>query len=74
MNIKKNTTLVFKDKQNQKTEKLIGGLPLSKGDIVYVHEKKSAQAVAYKVTEKKIDCFRQEQDLIANITYVLNPC
>lgn len=68
--IKKNTTVIFQDGKNKKTEELVGGMPLSKGEVVHVHDENS-KITDYEVVEKKIDCFLEGQDQRVNITYIL---
>ncbi len=69
--IKKNTKVVFEDGENQKSDDLIGGMPLSKGEIVHVHEGDSGKSIDYEVADKTIDCFLKGDDQIVNIIYVL---
>ncbi|NQU78417.1 hypothetical protein HQ545_01480 [Candidatus Woesearchaeota archaeon] len=68
--IKKNTKIVFDDGEEQKTDELKGGMPLSKGEIVHVH-KESGETIDYEVADKTIDCYLKGEDQIVNITYVL---
>lgn len=65
--IKKNTKMVFED--GGSAEELIGGIPLSEGEIVHVW--KNQIAVDYVVTRKSIDFVFDGDDQIANITYSL---
>ncbi len=67
--IKKNTKVIFQDGTNQITEELVGGIPLSKGEIVYVH--KNSKTIDYEVVDKKVDCFLNREDQKVNITYTL---
>lgn len=68
--IKKNTKVIFEDNGNSSSDELVGGMPLSKGDIVNVH--RGHQGVAdYEVVDKIIDCFMGGDDQIVNITYKL---
>ncbi len=69
--IKKNTKVIFKDEQGQKTEDLIGGMPLTKGEIIHFHKKDSKEIINYRVIDKTIDCFEEGEDQIVNITYIL---
>ena len=67
--IKKNTKVVFKDGINEKTEDMVGGIPLSKGEIVRIHEAESVRE--YIVTEKIIDCYLNGEDQTVDITYIV---
>lgn len=68
--IKKTTKVIFDDGKSRRTEELIGGIPLSKGEIINVHEK-NGKIIRYEVKEKKIDCFLNGQDQIVDIVYVV---
>ncbi len=67
--IKKNTKVIFQDGGNQVTEELVGGIPLSKGEVVHFH--KNSKTIDYKVVDKKVDCFLNGEDQKINITYKL---
>ena len=67
--IKKNTKIIFEDGANAGSDELVGGMPLSKGDIVHMH--RDDDVVDYKVIEKTIDCFMGGEDQIVNIVYKL---
>lgn len=67
--IKKTTTVIFKDGKNEKTEEMVGGIPLSKGEIVKVHQAK--KIIQFEVVDKIIDCFLDNKDQIVYITYIL---
>jgi len=69
--IKKNTKIIFEDDQAKKTDNLIGGLPLSKGEIIHLHQENSAEIIDYEVVDKIVDCFLKGKDQEVNITYVL---
>jgi len=45
--IKKNTKVIFKDEDSEHTEELVSGMPLSKGDIVHVHEEDQIINITY---------------------------
>jgi len=66
--IKKNTKIIFKGNID-KEEKMIGGIPLSKGEIIKVH--KNSKQEEWIVEDKIIDCFLDEEDQIVNITYIV---
>ena len=68
--IKKITKVIFQDGKNNKTEELIGGIPLSKGEVIHVHQN-SDKPVDYEVVDKNIDCFLNGKDQKVNITYIL---
>ena len=67
--IKKNTKIIIEGEDSNKFEALQGGIPLSKGEIIKIH--KGSKIISYKVKDKLIDCFLDEEDQIVNITYVL---
>lgn len=67
--IKKNTKMVFEGEKNAKLEALQGGIPLSKGEIISIHE--GEKVTKYEVKDKQIDCFMEKDDQIVNITYTL---
>mgnify|MGYP006992555334 CR=1 FL=1 len=69
--IKKNTKVIFEEGENIKSENLVGGIPLSKGENVRIHQKGSTEVINYKVTKKEIDCIWEGEDQIINITYTL---
>ena len=56
-------------KENKKLESLQGGIPLSEGEILNIHE--GEKITLYKVIKKSIDCFFEGEDQIVNITYTL---
>ncbi|MGD9276195.1 MAG: hypothetical protein PVJ67_03420 [Candidatus Pacearchaeota archaeon] len=68
--IKKNTKIIFEGEKGDSKE-LIGGIPLSVGEIVKVTEEDSDQAKDFEVTDKKTEFFLNGEDQIANITYIL---
>lgn len=63
--IKKNTTAIFIEGNKKRTEELIGGIPLSVGEIMIV--KKDNQATNWRVIDKKVEYNYKEQ--IVDITY-----
>ena len=67
--IKKNTKFIFEGKDKTKLNVLVGGIPLSKGEVICFHDKN--KKVNYKVVDKKIDCMIKDNDQIVDITYVL---
>ncbi len=67
--IKKNTKVIFVDGNDNQTDDLVGGMPLSKGEIVHVH--KNNQLTDYEVIDKNIECFLDGEDQTVNITYTL---
>jgi hypothetical protein len=50
---------------------MIGGMPLSKGEIMHLHEEGSGEAVDYEVVDKIIDCYLKGEDQLVDITYIL---
>lgn len=69
--IKKNTKVIFLDGNEQKEDEMIGGMPLSVGEIVRVHSKDSIKAADYEVVEKTIDYYLDEPDQMVDIIYSL---
>ncbi len=67
--IKKTTKVIFEDGENKRSEEMVGGIPLSKGEIIRVHEGETI--VNYEVVEKIIDAFLEGGDQVVNITYVI---
>jgi len=67
--IKKNTKVVFVDGENERTEDMVGGIPLSKGEVINVHQNK--EIIKYEVTAKDIDCFLDGEDQIIDIVYTV---
>jgi len=67
--IKKNTKVVFQNGKNKRSEDMVGGIPLSKGETINVHE--GGKVVLYEVVDKVVDCFLNGDDQIINITYTV---
>ncbi len=67
--IKKNTKIIFKDGEMGSEEEMIGGIPLSVGEIVRVHQ--NGAVVKYEVIVKDIDCFLDNDDQTVNIVYTV---
>ena len=67
--IKKNTKIIIEGEENNKLDALQGGIPLSKGELIKIHE--GSKVAEYKVKEKLIECFLNGEEQIVNITYVL---
>jgi hypothetical protein len=67
--IKKNTKVIFNDGENKKTEDMVGGIPLSKGEIIRVH--KNDKVVLYEVVDKIVDCFLNGEDQVIDIIYIV---
>lgn len=67
--IKKNTKVIFENGENKKTEDMVGGIPLSKGEIIKLHEGDSV--TMYEVVDKIVDCFLNSEDQIVDITYIV---
>lgn len=69
--IKKNTKVVFEDGENKRTDNMMGGMPLSKGEIIHVHPEDGGDVIDYEVVDKVIDCYLKGEDQMVDITYVL---
>jgi hypothetical protein len=67
--IKKNTKIIIEGEKSTKLDSLQGGIPLSKGEVIVLHE--GNMQTSYKVTNKTIDCYFEKEDQIVNITYTL---
>ncbi|MDP2874337.1 MAG: hypothetical protein Q8N84_03550 [bacterium] len=67
--IKKTTKVIFEDGENKRSEEMVGGIPLSKGEIIRVHQGETV--VVYEVVEKIIDAFLEGDDQVVNITYIV---
>ena len=67
--IKKNTKVIFEDGDNQRTEDMVGGIPLTKGEIIRVHQ--GEEIIIYEVIDKIIDAFLDNEDQIVDITYIV---
>jgi actin-like ATPase involved in cell morphogenesis len=65
--IKKNTKVIFANGEEQ--EELVGGIPLSKGEIVHLH--RNGITTDYQVVEKMVDCYMDGEDQTVDITYTL---
>lgn len=65
--IKKNTKVIFQDGENKGTEEMIGGIPLSKGEIIKVH--RGDKILQYEVVEKTVDCYLEGEDQVVHIIY-----
>jgi len=68
--IKKTTKVIFESGNTRKEEELIGGIPLSRGEIINMHEKNSQKIIKYEVVEKKVDCFWRGENQIIDV-YIL---
>jgi len=67
--IKKNTRVVFVDDGNERSEEMVGGIPLSVGETMRVHQ--GTDVFEYVVEKKDIDCFLDGEDQIVNIVYTV---
>ncbi len=67
--IKKNTKVIFVDVENKRSEEMIGGIPLSKGEIMKVHE--NGNVFEYEVISKDIDCYLNGEDQVVDIVYTV---
>lgn len=67
--IKKTTKVIFEGEEQKADSEQIGGMPLSKGEIVHIH--RNGQVLNYIVSDKTIDYFDESEDKLVNITYTL---
>lgn len=67
--IKKTTKVIFEDDKVESSDELVGGMPLSKGDVVHIH--RGENIIDYIVTDKIVDCYMGGDDQLVNITYKL---
>lgn len=67
--IKKTTKVIFEGEETNGGDEQIGGMPLSKGELVRIH--RNDQVIIYEVTNKEIDYFDKTEDKLVNITYTL---
>ena len=67
--IKKNTKVIFRDGSGERSEELVGGIPLSKGEIIHVHE--GGVVTDFEVVDKIIDCHLGGEDQLVDITYIV---
>ncbi len=67
--IKKNTKVIFEDGEDKTSEDMVGGIPLSKGEVIKVH--KNSEVLQYEVVDKIVDCYLYQEDQVVDITYVL---
>lgn len=65
--IKKNTKMIFEG--GDESKELMGGIPLSKGEIIKVTE--NGKECAYEVVEKIVNFNLDGDDQIADIAYRL---
>ncbi len=68
--IKKNTKIIIEGEENKKFDALQGGIPLTKGEVIKIHE--NSKMTNYRVEDKTIECFLEGEDQIVNITYKLS--
>ncbi|MEK9181390.1 MAG: hypothetical protein AAB871_04095 [Patescibacteria group bacterium] len=67
--IKKETKVIFEN--GEETQELTGGIPLSVGEVVRLHQKGGKAAVDYLVVKKDVDCFMEGDDQKVIILYRL---
>lgn len=67
--IKKNTKIVFKNGEDERPFDMVGGIPLSKGEVITVHEGNAEKI--YEVSDKIVDCYINGDDQTVDITYVI---
>jgi len=68
--IKKNTKIIIEDGVGKSSE-WIGGIPLTVGEIIHLHQDEAAKAIDYEVVDKTVDCYLQGDDQIVDIIYRL---
>lgn len=68
--IKKNVKIIFEDNNIPELNNLIGGMPLSEGEVVHIYKNEN-EVIDYIVTNKKIDILLKDDDQIVNITFSL---
>ncbi|MDP3882335.1 MAG: hypothetical protein Q8Q31_05655 [Nanoarchaeota archaeon] len=67
--IKKNTQIIFEGEKIEDIEALEGGIPLSIGEIINIHQ--GDNIIQFMVKDKKVDCFLEGKDQVVNIIYKL---
>jgi len=65
--IKKSTKAIFKEENNERIEDLIGGIPLSVGEIMTTKE--DGVSKRWKVIDKKVDYINQGEDQLVEVIY-----
>ena len=65
--IKKNTKAIFKEEGNERVEELIGGIPLSIGEIMTIKEGDDSKR--WKVVDKTVDYINKGEDQIVEVVY-----
>ena len=65
--IKKNTIAIFREDNEERTEKLIGGIPLSIGEIMLINN--SEKSVNWKVVDKKVEYTNKGENQFVEVTY-----
>ena len=67
--IKKNTKIILLDDNDNPSDELIGGIPLTRGETVLVT--KNGSISNYEVIDKNVEFIYEAEDQIANIIYTL---
>jgi hypothetical protein len=65
--IKKNTRAIFREDNKERTEELVGGIPLSIGEIMIIND--SEKSVNWKVVDKKVEYANKGEDQFVEVTY-----
>ena len=65
--IKKNTIAIFREDDEERTEELIGGIPLSIGETMLINS--SEKSVNWKVVNKKVEYTNKGEDQFVEVTY-----
>lgn len=68
--IKKNTTAIFREEGKERTEELIGGIPLSIGEIMIINDEENS--VKWKVVDKKVKYTNKGEDQFVEVTYTFD--
>lgn len=69
--IKKNTKILFESIEGEEKKEWVGGIPLSRGEIIHIHEDDSNKVIDYVVADKTVDCYIKGDDQIVDVVYIL---
>ena len=69
--IKKKTKLIFENEKGRKVHNLIGGMPLTKGEIVSFQLEGQNNIIDYEVVAKTTNLLKEGEDWIVNTAYAL---
>jgi len=65
--IKKNTIAIFRENGEERTEELIGGIPLSIGEIMIINDEQ--KSIKWKIVDKKVEYTNKGEDQFVDVTY-----